>query len=123
MAYETDASVGTLIRGALDDARELFREEVALAKAEIRQEAGKLSSAGIQFGIAGAALWFTAMFLLIAAALGIAAVLEWAPWTGFAIVAVVMGIVGIVTLSTARAAARRVEPLPRTVATVKENFR
>ena len=122
MAHESEAPVGTLLRGALDDARELFREEIALAKAEIRQETGKLTSAGVQFGIAGAALWFAGMFLLVAAALGIAGLFNWSAWTGFAIVAVLMAIVGGVMFATARSAMRRVQPLPRTVGTIKENF-
>jgi hypothetical protein len=36
MADTTDASVSGLIRGALDDVRDLFREELALARAELR---------------------------------------------------------------------------------------
>ena len=33
MAEMTDASVSGLVKGALDDVRELFREELALARA------------------------------------------------------------------------------------------
>lgn len=122
MAYESDASVGTLIRGALDDMRELIREEIALARVEMRQEASKLAAAGVQFGIAGVALWFAGMFLLVAIALGIVAAFGWPAWTGFALVAVVLAIAGAVMLASARQAIRRVEPLPRTVGSIKENF-
>jgi Flp pilus assembly protein TadB len=122
MAHESEASVGTLIRGALDDMRELIREEVLLAKAEIRQETGKLTSAAVQFGIAGGALFFAGMFLLVTVALGIAALFNWPAWAGFGIVAVLLGVVGVVMLSSGRRSLRTVEPLPRTVHSIKENL-
>lgn len=123
MAYESEASVGGLVRGALDDVRELFREEVALARAEMRVELNKAMAAGMQFGAAGVALWFAGMFLLIAVALGISALFNWPAWSGFAIVAVLLAIGGMVMLAGARKAVREVQPLPRTVETIKENFR
>jgi uncharacterized membrane protein YqjE len=122
MAYESEASVGTLIRGALDDTRDLIREEIALARVELRQEAGKLMAAGVQFGIAGVSLWFAGMFLLVAIALGIVALFAWPAWAGFALVSVILGITGAVMLVSARHAMRRVEPLPRTVSSIKENL-
>ena len=117
MAYESDASVGTLIRGALDDVRELVREELALARVEMRREMSKLSSAGIQLGIAAVALWFAGMFVLVALALGVSWLLGWPAWSGFVLVALVLAVAGGVTLASARSAMKRVEPLPRTVAT------
>ena len=123
MAYESESTVGGLVRGALDDVRELFREEVALARAEIRQEVSKAASAGVQFGAAGVALWFAATFVLVAVSLGIAALLDWPLWAGFLTVAVVLGIAGALMMSRARRIATTVQPLPRTSETIKENFR
>jgi putative superfamily III holin-X len=123
MALETDQSITSLVRGVLDDARELIREEVALAKAEARVEISRLTSAVTEFGAAAVAGWFALMFVLCAVALGIAAALQWPAWSGFAIVGVLLGIVAAAMYVTARAAARRVEPMPRTVESVKENFR
>lgn len=123
MALETDQSITSLVRGVLGDARELIREEVALAKAEARVEIGRLTSAVTEFGAAAVAGWFALMFVLCAMALGIAAAFQWPAWSGFAIVGVLLGIVATVMYVTARAAARRVEPMPRTVESVKENFR
>ncbi len=122
MAHESEQPVGSLVRGALDDLRDLFREELALARAELRQEFSKLAAAGVQFGIAGVALWFAGMFLLVAIALGISAFFNMPAWTGFVIVAVVLGTVGAVMFLGARSALRRVEPMPRTVGSIKENF-
>jgi hypothetical protein len=39
--YETEASMSTLLRSAVDNVREPFREEVALARAEQRAEVSK----------------------------------------------------------------------------------
>ena len=71
MAYETEQSVSSLLRGALDDVRELFREEVALARVEVRQEVSHAMAAATSFGIAAVALWFGGLFICAAIALGI----------------------------------------------------
>jgi uncharacterized membrane protein YqjE len=123
MPHETDTSTRGLVRGALDDVRELFREEVALARSEVRQELSKAAAAGMQFGIAGVALWFAAMFLLVALAFGVAALLDWPAWASFGIVAVLLGAGGLVMLYGARKTVREVQPLPRTIHNLKENFR
>jgi tetrahydromethanopterin S-methyltransferase subunit C len=123
MAHETDASIGGLVRGALDDVRELIREEVALARAEMRHELNKATAAGIGFGVAAVALVFAAGCVVVALALGIAALFEWPAWSGFAVVAILMAIIGAVGYSAGRRAVSTVQPLPRTVHTLKENFR
>jgi hypothetical protein len=123
MAYESESTVGGLVRGALDDVRELFREEVALARAEIRQEVSKAASAGVQFGAAGVALWFAATFVLVAVSLGIAGLLDWPLWAGFLSVSIVLGTAGALMMTRARRIATTVQPLPRTRETIKENFR
>lgn len=123
MAHETDTSITGLVRGVMDDARELIREEIALAKSEARLELSKAGAAAAQVGAAAVAGWFAMMFLLGAVALGISAALDWPAWAGVGIVAVVLGIAALVLSVGARAAVRRVQPLPRTVDSLKENFR
>jgi tetrahydromethanopterin S-methyltransferase subunit C len=123
MAHETDASIGGLVRGALEDVRELIREEVALARAEMRHELKKATAAGVGFGVAAVAAVFAAGCVVVALALGIATLFEWPAWSGFAIVAVLMAIIGAVAYSAGRRAVSTVQPLPRTVHTLKENFR
>ena len=123
MAHVTEASVPSLIRGALDDVRELFREELALARAELREEVSKASSSAAKFGAGGVALWFAAMFLLVTIALGISALLEWPAWAGFGIVAIVLAIAGAALVMSGRNAMREVRPMPRTLQSVKETFR
>lgn len=122
MAYESETSVGGLVRGALDDIRDLLREEIALARAELRQELSKVTAAGMQFGAAAALLWFAGLFLLTALALGVAALLGWPAWSGFGIVALALAIGGAILLAAGRRTVRAVQPLPRTVHTIKETF-
>ena len=115
-------STGSLIRGILNDVRTLIREEIALARVEMREQAGRARSAALSFGIAAAALAFGAIFLLIAVALGIANLLGWPAWTGFLIMALVLCIGGYFTLSSGRKQLASVHAMPEeTVTTLKEN--
>jgi uncharacterized membrane protein YqjE len=115
-------STGSLIRGILNDLRTLIREEIALARVEMREQAGRARAAALSFGIAAAALAFGAIFLLVAIALGIATLLGWPAWTGFLIMALLLGIGGYITLSSGRKQLARVHAMPEeTVTTLKEN--
>jgi uncharacterized membrane protein YqjE len=115
-------SIGSLIRGILTDVQTLIREEIALARVEIREQAGRARTAALSFGIAGAALAFGAIFLLVAIALGIASLLGWPAWTGFLIVALLLCIGGYFTLASGRKQLARVHAVPEeTVTTLKEN--
>ena len=118
----THDSIRGLIRGILTDLRTLIREEIALARVEIREQAGRARAAAMSFGVAAAALAFGGTFLLIAMAIAIADLLNWPLWTGFLIVAVVLSLVGFVTLAAGRKQLRTFHAVPEeTVSTLKEN--
>lgn len=115
-------SLGSLIRGILVDLRTLIREEVALARLEIREQATRARTAAMSFGVAIGALAFGATFLLIAIAMGVADLLNWPVWAGFLIVAVLLTLVGFVMLSSGRKQLRDFRAVPEgTVTTLKEN--
>lgn len=115
-------SLGGLIRGILTDLRTLIREEVALARVEIREQATRARAAAMSFGVAIGALAFGVTFLLIAVAIGVADLLNWPVWTGFLIVAVLLALIGFVMLSSGRKQLRDVRAVPEaTVTTLKEN--
>jgi len=115
-------SLGGLIRGILTDLRTLLREEVALARVEIREQATRARAAAMSFGVAIGALAFGATFLLIAVAIGVADLLNWPVWAGFLIVAVLLALIGFVMLSSGRKQLRDVRAVPEaTVTTLKEN--
>ena len=118
---QTESLVG-LIRGILMDLRTLIREEIALARVEIREQATRARAAAMSFGIAAGALLFGGTFLLVALAIGIADLLNWPAWAGFLIVAVLLTLVGFITLSSGRKQLRTVHAVPHeTVTTLKEN--
>jgi hypothetical protein len=117
-----DESIGGLVRGILTDLRTLIREEIALARVEIREQAGKARAAAMSFGIAAAALLFGGTFLLVALATGIAELLDLPVWVGFLIVAVLLSAIGLVMLSSGRRQMRTFHAVPEeTVSTLKEN--
>jgi len=120
---EYDASLATLLSGIVGDAQALVRQEIALARQEIREEISVAKDAGIALMIAGAVLAIGGLFLLITLALGLAALLNWPSWAGFGLVGLVAAIAGAVMLSSARQRLHQVHPVPeRTVETMKENI-
>jgi putative superfamily III holin-X len=111
-----------LLRGILLDLRTLIREEIALARVEIREQAGRARTAALSFGMAAAALLFGLAFLLVAAATAISELLGWPLWAGFLIVAVLLSLIGFVALSSGRKKLRTFHAVPQeTVTTLKEN--
>jgi len=116
-----DQSITDLIGNAIRDAQELVRSEVALAKAEVRDEVRRLGvGVGLMAGAAVAGV-LTLTFLLTAAAWGLTAAFEWPAWAGFALVGVVLLLVtGVLALLGRRRLAAG-ERLPMTKATMKEN--
>jgi uncharacterized membrane protein YqjE len=121
MAME-EPSIGVVIKNAVRDAQDLVRNEIALAKAEAREEVQRLRvGAGLLAGAALAAV-MAIVFLMTTVAWAISDVLEWPAWAGFGIVTVLMllaaGVLGYVGRSRITAARH----MARTVDTLKENM-
>jgi hypothetical protein len=115
-------SIGGLLRGVLLDLRQLMREEIALARVEIREQATRARLAAVSLGAAAVALLLGAIFLLVAIANGIADLLDWPVWAGYFIVALLLSIGGAVALASGRSRLKSVQPMPeQTVETLKEN--
>jgi hypothetical protein len=115
-----DQSIGGLIAEVADDVSRLFRQEVELAKAEIKQEATKAGKAAGMLGGAGLAGYMVALFVSLAAMFGLDAVMP-AGWAAV-IVAAVWGIVAAVLFSAGRKRMKTVSPVPQqTVETLKED--
>ena len=117
-----DESIGSLVRGVLTDLRTLIREELALARVELREQAGRARAAAVSYGIMAGALGVGTIFLLLAAAMGIADLLEWPVWGGFLTVALLLCLVGFVAMASGRKQLQRLHAVPpETVSTLKEN--
>ena len=104
------------------DIRTLIREEIELARVEIREQAGRARAAAVSFAIAAVALACGGFLLLVALATGIADLLDWPVWSGFLIMAMLLSLLGVVTLSSGRKQLRKIHAVPEeTVSTLKEN--
>ena len=113
-------SVGQLIGEISDDLSKLFRQEVELAKAEVRQEAAKAGKAAGMLGGAGLAGWLTVLFLSLALMYGLGNVMDLG-WAAL-IVAVLWGVAAAVLAANGRKKLKTVDPVPRrTVETLKED--
>jgi uncharacterized membrane protein YqjE len=113
-------SVGELIGNISDDLSTLFRQEVELAKAELKQEASKAGKAAGMLGVAGFAGYLTVVLLSFALVFALANVMD-AGWAAL-IVAVLWAIIGAVLFVAGRNKLKTVDAVPhRTVDTLKED--
>jgi hypothetical protein len=115
-----ETSIGELIGSISNDLSQLFRQEVDLAKAEIKNEATKAGKAAGMLSVAGFAGYLAIVLLSFAAVFGLANVMD-AGWAAL-IVAVVWAIVGAVLFANGRSKLKTIDPVPqRTVGTLKED--
>lgn len=114
-----DVSVGELIEDLTRDLSTLVRQELQLAKAEVKQEAVKTGRAVSKLGTAGFAGYMASLFLSLAVAVALAHVIDFT-WA-MLIVAAIWAIAGMLLYSTGRRQLREVNPKPeRTVETLRE---
>ena len=122
MAEQSTESLRGLIQGVLEDTRDLIRAELALARAEIREEVAAVTMVAAAFGgaVFAGALGVTLLALTIGAA--IAYVLSWPSWAGYGIVAVVLMGAAWLLVSYGRAQLKKIRTLPKTTQTMRENL-
>lgn len=114
-----DVSVGELVGNVTRDLSVLMRQELELAKAEMKQEASKAAKGAGMLGGAGFAGYMLVLFLSIALWWGLANVMN-IGWAAL-IVAVLWGAIGALLFVLGRDRLRAVNPKPeRTVETMKE---
>jgi hypothetical protein len=106
------SSIGDLMRQVTTDLSTLMRQEVELAKVEIRQEGKKAGKAAGFFGGAGFGGYMVVLFLSIALWAGLSNVMD-AGWAGL-IVAVIWAAIAAVLYSMGRKNAQRVRGLKQT---------
>jgi len=115
-----ETSIGDLIGDISNDLSRLFRQEVELAKAEIKQEASKAGKAAGMLGGAGFAGYLAVVLLSFALVFGLANVMD-AGWAAL-IVAVIWAVIGAALYAAGRKRLKTVDPVPRrTVDTIKED--
>ncbi|ERK69432.1 phage holin family protein [Leifsonia aquatica] len=113
-----NTSLGDLLGEVTRDMSTLLRQELELAKAELRQSAGRAGKGAGLLGGAGYAALMAILFLSIAAwwALGY---LVGNGWSGLIVAGVWLIVAGVLFL-TGRSAMKSVRGAPQTVDTLKE---
>jgi hypothetical protein len=112
--------LGELFSDLTTDMSALLRDELSLAKVELKEEITKVGRAGGMFGGAALAGYMTIVLLSFAAAWGLAEVMAvgWA----FLIVAVVWGVAAALLYVRGRDQLQKVHPKPeQTIETLKED--
>src|SRR5689334_13055934 len=115
-----ETSVGEMIGNISNDLSQLFRQEVELAKVELKQEAAKAGKAGGMLGGAAFAAYLAVVLLSFALVFALDAVMP-AGWAAL-IVAVLWAAIGGALYVVGKNKLKTVDPVPRrTVDTLKED--
>ncbi|EFC80613.1 phage holin family protein [Parafrankia sp. EUN1f] len=115
------ASTGHLVAEVATDVSTLFRQEIALAKAELREEATKAGKGAGMFAAAGGAGFFALVFVLLAVMFGLGSVmaLGWAALIVGVVLAAAAGALALLGRRTVKA----VHPAPKqTVETLRDDI-
>ncbi len=112
-------SVGQLMGEVAKDLSTLMRQELELAKVEVKAEAKKAGAGAGLFGAAGFAGYMVALFLSLALMWALASAIP-TGWAGL-IVAVLWGVIGAVAFVMGKKKIESVNPKPeRTVETLQQ---
>jgi hypothetical protein len=113
-----ERTIGSLVSDASAGLSTLVRQEVELAKAEIKQEVGHVGKGVGMFGAAGFAGYLALLFLSLGAALGIGTAIGY--WAGALIVGGVYLLAALVLAIGGKKQMSGFDPVPhRTLETVK----
>lgn len=120
-AYTTrDRSPGEIVKDIVENAQEIIRSEVRLAKAEIKEESRKAVAAGISLGTGAVLGLYGVGFLLAAITALLARVMPW--WGAALIMGAVLSIAAAIAIGGGIKKWKEVSPTPeKTIADVKEN--
>ena len=113
-----NTSLGDLLGEVTRDLSTLIRQEMALAKAEIRESAGKAAKGAGMLGGAAYGAGMAVLFLSIALWWALSTLIG-GGWAGV-VVAVIWAIIGAILYSVGRSQLKQVEGAPQTVESIKE---
>ena len=120
-AEESRPSTGQLVSGIVSDISTLFRQEIALAKAEMRQEAARAGKGAGMLGGAGIAGLFALLFVLVAVMFAFGTVMSLG-WAALIVGALLTALAGTLAL-LGRRTMRKVHPTPsQTMETIREDI-
>ncbi|WP_193607160.1 phage holin family protein [Nocardioides lijunqiniae] len=115
-------SLGQIVSDVTQDITTLIRQEMDLAKTELKQEMSKAGKGAGLLGGAGVAGYFVLLFLSLTAMFGLGEAMDL--WLAALIVTVVWGVVAAVLAVVGKKAIQESNPqLPETQQTLKEDVR
>jgi uncharacterized membrane protein YqgA involved in biofilm formation len=118
---DTSPSMASLVSGIINDAQQLIRQEVTLAKREIQEELNKAKIAAISFGIGIMVSALGGLMICVMIALLIGQALNNNYWAGFGIFGGFLICVGGALFFMAKTKVQAMSMMPQTVETMKEN--
>ena len=114
-------SIPDLIRGTIRDGIGLVRDEIFLARSELREEITRVRGGLVTIVAAGVAGVLAVLMLLETVAWGVVYAFDWPTWAGFAVVALPLFIITVVLAVLGRSLLLRDRIMPKSVDTLKEN--
>ncbi len=116
-----ELSLGELVGRVTGDLSQLFRQELDLAKTEIKEEVSRAGKGAGMMSGAGISVLYALMLFSLAAAWGLAEPLY--RWVAFVVVGAVWLLIGLVLFVAGRRHLAEAKPFapPKTVETLKED--
>jgi len=114
-------SIPDLIRGTIRDGIGIVRDEILLARTEMRQEVVRIKSGLITVAAAVGVGVLAVVMLLDTIAWGASYAFGWPAWAGFAVVALPLMVIAVVLGMMSRSMLSRDRFMPKSVDTLKEN--
>jgi len=116
-----EESIPDLIRGTIRDGIGIVRDEILLARTEMREEVVRIKSGLITVAAAIGVGVLAVIMLLDTMAWGAAYAFGWPTWAGFAVVALPLLVIAVVLGVVSRSMLSRERYMPKSVDTLKEN--
>ena len=122
--HHPEPTLGQLVNGLVNDATLLLRQELALAKHEIYEEARKTKTAVASLGVGtGIAAVGGLLFIIMLVHL-LNALTEWPLWICYGIVGGVCAIAGFALIYSGKQQISQIDMVPQqTIGTMRENVR
>ena len=116
-----EESIPDLIRGTIRDGLGLVRDEIFLARTELREEITRIRSGLVTVVAAGVVGLLAVIMLLDTVAWAAVYAFDWPTWAGFGVVALPLIIIAVVLSMMGRSLLARDRIMPKSVDTLKEN--
>jgi uncharacterized membrane protein YqjE len=107
-----EPSLAELVGELVNDAQDLARKEIQLAKAEVKEEVDKTLQAAVAIGAGAITVSLAAILLLFAVVNALVEIFSWSFWVSFSVVGATVLAIGLVALAIGRSRIAQVNPMP-----------